>query len=129
MNTSSTASRGQGVQPDGPADEAVLGIERGERGHGAKIGNDLAGAEVAQLVEQAERVGAVAQDVGVEGDPDRPAGLPGGGLGRGSGASGSGASAPAPPEPSPETSRCSSATMASPMIASVESGSSIRVRI
>ena len=47
----------------------------------------------------------------------------------GAAASGSWASAPAPPEPSPETSRCSSATMASPMIASVESGSSIRVRI
>ncbi len=76
------AGRGP-AQGDVPAEDEALGIEAGEFGQGVEARHDRAGAEVAQLVEERERVGAVAQDVRGEGDADPPA-VPGGldGLGR-----------------------------------------------
>ncbi len=69
--TSSIASR---VTPAGSVTSQPstgLGIEGGEVGHGVEPRHDRGGAEVAQVVEERERVGAVAQHVRREGDPDR----------------------------------------------------------
>ena len=48
------------------------GVEGGEVRHRVGAGGDRPGAEIAQLVEERQRVGAVAQDVGVEGEAEMP---------------------------------------------------------